>query len=109
MKAKFVYDPRKQFSKWLAKSSSWFWYFYLVLLAVIMAVQPAVANAIIYIAITVSVVMIFHVWAYTKNSTYEKGINAMLDKAKMEFSLKNTPISLETDEKETKEEEGDNG
>ena len=88
-KDKFVYDPRKQFSKWLARSSSWFWYIYLVLLAGIIAFRPEVANAVVNIIITVSVVMIFHVWAYTKNSTYQKGIEAMLNKTKIELGVKN--------------------
>lgn len=94
----FVYDPRKQFSKWLAKSSSWFWFIYLTILAGLMAYRPEVSNAVIYIIITVSVVMLFHVWAYTKNSIYQKGLEAMLDKTKMELNLKNHPIDAADEE-----------
>ena len=95
---KFTYDPRKQFSKWLARSSSWFWYIYLILLAGLIAFRPETADAIIYIILIVSAVMIFHVWAYTKNSTYQKGIEAMLNKTKMELSLKNSPVKAGEDE-----------
>lgn len=102
-KEKFIYDPRKQFSKWLARSSSWFWFIYLIILAGLIAFRPETANSIIYIILIVSAVMIFHVWAYTKNSTYQKGIEAMLSKTKMELSLKNSPV--ETDEDEDSDEE----
>lgn len=104
---KFTYDPRKQFSKWLAKSSSWFWFIYLVILACLMAYRPETADAIIYIILIVSAVMVFHVWAYTKNSTYQKGIEAMLSKTKMELSLKSKSGS--TDGEEDEEEVFDNG
>lgn len=100
---KFTYDPRKQFSKWLARSSSWFWFIYLILLAGLIAFRPETANAIIYIILIVSAVMIFHVWAYTRNSTYQKGIEAMLSKTKMELSLKNEPAK--SDEEESSDEE----
>lgn len=102
---KFVYDPRKQFSKWLARSSSWFWYIYLLLLAALIAFRPEVANAVIYIILIVSTVMIFHVWAYTKNSTYQKALEAMLNKTKMELNLDTEPITVSSDE-ETDEEIG---
>ena len=103
IKQTYVYDPRKQFSKWLARSSSWFWYIYLIIMAVIIAIRPEVANAVIYIVLTVSAVMIFHVWAYTKNSTYQKGLEAMLNKTKMELSLGSSQ------DKETSSNEEDNG
>ena len=98
----YSYDPRKQFSKWLARSSSWFWFIYLVILAGLMAYRPETADAIIYIILIVSAVMVFHVWAYTKNSTYQKGIEAMLSKTKMELSLKSRSGS--TDGEGTEEE-----
>jgi len=100
---RFVYDPRKQFSKWLARSSSWFWYIYLILLAGLIAFRPEVANAVIYIIITVSAVMIFHVWAYTKNSTYQKALEAMLSKTKMELNLSPEQISTAPEEGEDDE------
>ena len=102
------YDPKTQFSKWLAKSMSIFWFVYLLILAGIIAYQPNTATAIVYLVLTVSVVMIFHVWAYTRNSTYEKGLRAMLDKTKMELSLKTGGSSSSADDSDS-EDEGGNG
>jgi len=36
--------------------------------------------------------MILNVWAYTRNSIYEKGVFAMLDKARIEIGLKNKEV-----------------
>ena len=95
-------DPRQQFSKWLAKSGAVYWIVFHTLLLVVMCIQPETANACIYLALIVSCVMIFHVWAYTGNSKYEKGLLAMLDKTKMELSLKK--INTEKDDKDEPEE-----
>lgn len=81
------FDPKQQFSKWLAKSGAVYWIFFHTALLGVMCVRPEVAIACVYMAIIVSVVMIFHVWAYTKNSTYEKGLHAILDKTRMELDL----------------------
>ena len=80
-------NPKDQFSKWLAKSGAIYWIFFHTLLAVLMYLRPEVANACVYLSIIISIVMIIHVWAYTRNSIYEKGLLAMLDKVKMELSL----------------------
>ena len=80
-------DPRQQFSKWLAKSGAVYWIIFLSALLIVMCIRPEVAIACVYMALIVSVVMIFHVWAYTKNSTYEKGLLTLLDKTKMELDL----------------------
>ena len=103
------YDPRAQFSKWLAKSMSIFWFAYLLILAAIIAYQPDTATAIIYLVLTVSVVMIFHVWAYTRNSTYEKGLRAMLDKTKMELSLRAGDGAGSSRDESEEEDEGEGG
>lgn len=80
-------DPKQQFSKWLAKSGAVYWIVFMTGLLFVMCLRPEVAIACVYMAIIVSAVMIFHVWAYTKNSTYEKGLLAILDKARMEMNL----------------------
>ena len=81
-------DPKDQFSKWLARSGAVYWIIHLTLLVLVMALVPAVATACVYMALIVSVVMMIHVWAYTRNSTYEKGLLALLDKTRIELSLK---------------------
>ena len=80
-------DPKKQFSKWLAKSGAIYWIVFLSALLFVMCYRPEVAIACVYMAIIVSIVMIIHVWAYTKNSIYEKSLLTVLDKAKMEMDL----------------------
>ena len=100
MKDRRIVDPKQQFSKWLAKSGAWYWIVFHTALLVVMCIQPETANACVWLALIVSAVMIFHVWAYTKNSTYEKGVLALLDKTKMELSLKGPTAAEEQDEDE---------
>lgn len=65
-------DPREQFSKKLAGRAEWFWFFYMVILAAVMVLQPASALPAVYLGIMVTGVMIISVLAYTKNSIDEK-------------------------------------
>lgn len=96
-------DPKKQFSKKLARWTAVFWFVYMTWLSVILLLQPAAALYSVYMGIIATAVMILNVWAYTKNSIYEKGVFAMLDKAKIEMNLSNTGESdqTETDPTET--------
>ena len=103
-----VIDPRKQFSKRLARWTAWFWFLYMTWLSVVMILQPQAALYAVYMGIMVTVVMLLNVWAYTRNSVYEKSVFAMLDKTKIELSLKNEKGSG-GDADEDVEEEGDNG
>lgn len=86
-------DPKQQFSKWLAKSGAIYWIAFHTMLLAVMCFRPETAMACVYLAIIVSVVMVIHVWAYTRNSVYEKGLLAMLDKTRMEMSLKGSASS----------------
>lgn len=81
-------DPRKQFSKRLARYGAVFWGLYLLIIAALIYFQPETAIACVYLVLIVTANKIFDTWAYTKNSTYEKGLLAMLDKTKMELSVK---------------------
>lgn len=82
-------DPKKQFSKRLARWTSLFWFLFMSWLSVLLFLAPAAAQYCVYMAVIVTVVMIVNVWAYTKNSVYEKACFAMLDKARIEIGLKN--------------------
>lgn len=97
-----IIDPKEQFSKWLARSGAVYWIIFHSALLVVMSFRPEVANACVYLALIVSVVMVFHVWAYTRNSTYEKGLLALLDKTRMELNM----ALGDKQEPEEKEEEG---
>lgn len=81
-------DPRKQFSKKLARWTAVFWFFYMSWLSAILVIAPGAALYSVYMGIIVTVVMIMNVWAYTQNSIYEKSMLAMLDKTRLELSLR---------------------
>ena len=52
----FKIDPKKQFSKRLARWTAVFWFVYLSWLSVIMYLQPQAAMYVFYMSIVVSVV-----------------------------------------------------
>ena len=93
-------DPRQQFSKWLAKSSAWYLIFYLTALLVVMCIRPETSTACVYLAIIMAAVRIFDAGFYTKNSTSEKILLTMLDKAKLNLTLKGGDPKDLDDEKE---------
>lgn len=74
--AEYRIDPRKQFSKKLAGRAEWFWFFYMTLMAGLVAYQPVAWVAAVVLASLVTAVMITSVLAYTNNSMYEKGLYA---------------------------------
>lgn len=82
-------DPRKQFSKRLARWTSFFWFLFMSWLTVLFLLVPEAAVYCVYMGIIATVVMLLNVWAYTRNSIYEKACFAMLDKARIEIGLKN--------------------
>ena len=104
------FDPRKQFSKRLARYGAVFWGLYLLIIAVLIYFQPETAIACVYLVLIVTANKMLDTWAYTRNSIYEKGLLAMLEKTKMELSLKaGGKISGKQDEDEEDEGEGGNG
>ena len=93
-------DPRKQFSKKLASRAEWFWFFYMVGLAVVLALTPASSMAAVYLAVLVTCVMMVSVMAYTSNSKYDKFL----------YTLRTIErIQSGSGKEEEDEEEGDNG
>ena len=97
-------DPREQFSKWLAKWTALFWFCYMLIMAVALVIQPQIADAAVYIVICTSLVMLLNVWAYTKNSIYEKAILAGLEKDRLKLTWKNG--GTEKDDEHSDEEVG---
>lgn len=106
-------DPKKQFSKRLAKWTAAFWFLYMIWLSVLLYLQPASAMYAVYMGIIATAVMVLNVYSYTKNSIAEKLILAMLDKTRIELSLKNSstataePEETGDDPDEPPAEEGD--
>ena len=82
-------DPREQFSKKLAGRAEWFWFFYMVVLAAVMVLQPDAAVPAVYLGIMVTGVMIISVLAYTKNSIDEKSFFWLAEIAKAIGGSKN--------------------
>ena len=97
-------DPRKQFSKKLARWTAVFWFVYMLLLSIIMYLQPSVAQYIVYMSIVVSVVMLINIYSYCKNSLTEKILLAMLDKTKLELK-----VGAKSDTSSDDGEDGGNG
>lgn len=80
-------DPKKQFSKKLARWTAVFWFVYMILLLVLMYLQPSVALYCFYMGLVTTVVMIVNEIAYTHNSELEKICFAILDKTQLELKL----------------------
>ena len=80
-------DPRKQFSKWLARYGAIFWGIYMLVIALLIWSQPEAAMACVWLALIVTANKMIDTWAYTRNSIYEKSLLAMLEKTRMELRL----------------------
>lgn len=98
-----ISDPKKQFSKWLARVTLVFWVVYLSWVSVIMFLVPEVAMSCVYLTIIVTVAQIIGGILYTHNSETEKILLTALDKTKIEVSIGNGKHTADGDE------EGDNG
>lgn len=103
------FDPRKQFSKRLARYGAVFWGLYLLIIAVLIYFQPETAIACVYLVLIVTANKMLDTWAYTRNSTYEKGLLAMLEKTKMELSLKAGGKMSGKQDQDDSEDEGEGG
>ncbi len=90
-------DPRKQFSKRLARWTAVFWFAYMLILVALMYFQPSVAEYSFYLSIVASVVMLVNVISYSINSITEKRIFGMLDRAKIEVNLGKAKVSIGSD------------
>lgn len=98
-----IIDPKKQFSKWLARVTLIFWVIYLSWISVIMYLVPENAMACVYLTIIVTVAQIIAGILYTHNSETEKILLTALDKTKIEVSIGKGKSSTSSDDG------GDNG
>jgi len=87
-------DPRKQFSKWLAKYGSYTWGFSLAALIGAMIARPEASMACVYMLIITTVNKIIDTLCYTDNSKTEKILLTMLDKTKIEMSFKSVAQNI---------------
>ena len=103
-----IIDPKQQFSKWLAKWTAIYWFFYMTWLSVVMYLQPQAAQYTVYMGIIASVVMLINIYAYNKNSLTEKALLTLLDKTRIEIAGKNGKSSvLSAEPAQTEEGEAD--
>lgn len=97
-------DPKKQFSKWLAKYGAYIWGAYIFAIIALMAYQPETAMACVWLTLIVTINKALDGLQYTDNSKTEKILLAALDKTQMELTLKGGS-SIKSKE-ETNNEEG---
>lgn len=109
-------DPKKQFSKLLARWTAVFWFVYLTWLSILMLLEPSVGQYCFLMSIIVSVVMTLNVIMYTINSVSKKRIFGMLEKTQIELKFGPTKVSIgnknkggDDDEESDLTEEGGNG
>jgi hypothetical protein len=101
-------DPRKQFSKWLARFCVIVWAVFLVLAMVLMFFQPETAMACVWLVGIVTVNKEIDVLAYTGNSKAEKVLLAGIERTKLELGLKGIAQSISSAGKKEKDEKEDN-
>lgn len=87
MGERIIIDPKKQFSKRLARWTAVFWFVYMTYLVTVMLLEPSTGMYAFYMSIVVSVVMIVNVLAYTHNSVVEKLAFATLSKTRLEVNI----------------------
>lgn len=103
-------DPKKQFSKRLARWTAFFWFLFMTWLSVLLMLVPSAAEYTVYMAIICTVVMMVNVISYSANSITEKRIFGLLDKAKIEMQIGPSKLSLgNAAETESQEEVESNG
>ena len=91
-------DPKKQFSKRLARWTAIFWFVYMLILLAVMYFQPSVALYCFYMGLISTVVMIVNEIAYTRNSIMEKLAYTLLDKTRLELKLPGTAKTTDTED-----------
>ena len=99
-------DPRKQFSKWLARFCVIVWAVFLTLAVVLMLYRPETAMACVWLVGIVTVNKEIDVLAYTGNSKAEKVLLAGIERTKLEIGLKGAASSIASSAK-GKTEKGD--
>lgn len=82
-------DPKKQFSKWLARYGAIVWCIYVFAVLAVVAYRPEAAMPCVWLTLIMTANKALDTLSYTQNSTTEKMMLAMLDKTSMELKLGN--------------------
>ena len=80
-------DPKKQFSKWLAKYGAIIWGVYAFAVLALIAYQPETAMACVYLTLIMTVNKAIDTIQYTKNSLGEKVILSAIEKLDMQLKI----------------------
>lgn len=83
-------DPKKQFSKWLARFGAIIWGIYVFAVIALIAYRPEAAMACVWLTLIVTGNKALDTLGYTQNSTTEKIILGALERTKLELGLKGT-------------------
>ena len=109
-------DPRKQFSKWLARLGAIAWTVYVYAVLALIAYRPEAAMACVWLTLIMTCNKALDTISYTRNSIAEKLILAGIERTKFEIGLKGigksvagTPSKDDADEDTEQTEGGDNG
>lgn len=108
-------DPKKQFSKWLARFGSIIWGVYAFVILGLIAYRPESAMACVWLTLIMTCNKALDTVSYTKNSTTEKIILGTLERTQLELGLKGIAKSVAGEKKqedtgdEEVTEEGENG
>ena len=105
---KFHMDPKKQFSKWLAKYGAIVWGIYVFAVLALIAYRPEAAMAVVYLTIIMTLNKAWDAYQYNANSMTEKALLAMLERVSMEVNIGGKG-SGKNEESNRVTEEGGNG
>ena len=112
-------DPRKQFSKWLARIGAIVWTVYSFAILFLIAYRPEAAMACVWLTLIMTCNKALDTISYTRNSISEKLILAGIERTKFELNLKGIGKSAAgthnnndedyTSDEDSEDEGGDNG
>lgn len=87
-------DPKKQFSKWLARFGAIIWGVYVFAMIPLIAYRPEAAMACVWLTLIMTCNKALDTVQYTRNSTTEKIILGVLEKLQLEIGLKGIGKSI---------------
>lgn len=91
-------DPRKQFSKWLARYGAIIWAIYAFAVLALIAYRPETAMSCVWLMLIMTANKMLDTLSYTKNSVTEKILLALLDKTRLELNLGTSDVHVTTDD-----------
>ena len=91
-------DPRKQFSKWLARYGAIIWAIYAFAVLALIAYRPETAMSCVWLMLIMTANKMLDTLSYTRNSVTEKILLAILDKTRLELNLGTACVNTTNDD-----------